>query len=234
MPVVLPTLISTSKLVDGFNFVSPIRAWLNGMIPGTDILEVRREHWPRPQVYGGPDFAMLGETQDVFGVNMAKVDANKFGDRAQGRNDVFGSMLDQSGKVRLHGCTLRRKLPYLSRVKIDCTISVNLWADAAHPVIVDQYAGFVQLVIREPGQGPVTVAGSRRVVPPLLADTGSAPIHMTGYWEPTVAAKDGETEIWAEYSYDGSEFLVVGGTDYYRLCFTNSTLLVRVWKDYTS
>lgn len=232
--IVLPALTGAETLQTGFdNNLSAIGTYLTGQVPGTDIATagVRREAFPRPAIINALH-AAYGETQDVFGVGQVKADPGALGDRPQGRQDIFGSMLDPQGRVRLQTLMWKGRVPRYSRLLIHAGWSAVSWRNSA-AVYTSVYGGYFVLRVQEPGQASVVLAGTRRDAPRLASGgTAQAPHTALGWFTPTAANAAGQIQIWAEYDRDGSDFFTQADPNGQHMVIGNANMVVRCFKDY--
>jgi hypothetical protein len=106
------------------------RTWANGgaNVAETDFDSVKGIHLPRPQLFGFPRNAMLGETQDVYGQANVTATGPKEDAEMKHRQIIFADCLDtRYSRVRVAGCVARFRMPTYGRVTIEATISHRCW-----------------------------------------------------------------------------------------------------------
>lgn len=216
------------------NGISTAETWLKGVVLGADVDEIRKEALPRPLVFETPIYSFQGELQDVHGVGGARLSGMEIASRPNERQDIFGSMLDQNGTARISGLCWKGKLPRYCRVGIFVNFGYWIFRDPAAAALVSTRAGSFNIRIKEPASAVSTPASAIRSAVPLDAGNRGQREHMMTWHVPTAATLNGDTEIWVDFDEDGTEFWTKADPNAHQLVIGNTSMVVRVWKDYTS
>lgn len=235
--ITLPAISNGDPLYNTLdaNFAT-VRTYLKGNVPVGDLATsaVHAQALPRPAIYGSPIHAAYGETQDVFGVDQAKRDIGPWQDRAQGRQDIYGSTLDPQGRARLHMLCWRGRVPRYSRLTIHAQWSALVVRGAGAAALAHDYGGCFNLRLQEPGQDSALMAGARRDAPQLGKRVEySTMYHTMGWVSPSAANLTGQFQVWVEYDKDASEFFTAADPNAVHMMIGNANMVIRCFKDYT-
>lgn len=167
MPLPAASTIGASDLLyaaEPWADMGDARKWANGGYGNleNDFDDVRFINLPRPQLYGFPVNAMLGETQDVHGQADIIVTSPMQDSESRNRQVVMGNVLDGDTRCRILGLQTRFRMPKYGRVSIEACFTHATWmvlpyGNAANPTAYySLWYGSAQ------GQTFTEVLGSRR------------------------------------------------------------------------
>lgn len=227
------------------------RGWANGGNgnAGADFDLVRYVNFPRPQLFGFPQYAGLMESQDVRGPY--RVRATDQDNEIKHRQIIYGDCLDvNSTGVVIAGIVHRFTMPQYARVRVTANLSHRVWAgSSAYGGAGANPTGFFSLWYAQVGSttNVKEFSGSRRYTQRL--------VHATSTIEPNVwpCTMHGEIDtsnttpfatagldlvIFAKFTASTSTFFgsrTSGATkNVCRLDVLNTSLVVRVFKNYVS
>lgn len=254
MPAPTATGISASAALAEQNFwngVSAKRGWANGGqgATGTDFDLVRYVNFPRPQLFGFPQYAGLMETQDVYGPH--RVRGTEQDQEIRHRQIIWGDSLDvDDTRVVIAGMVKRFTMPNYGRVRVTANLSHRLWpGSSAYAGAGANPTGFFSLWYQQVGNttNVKEFSGSRRF-------TGRVN-HSTSLIEPSVICQTmhGELDtsntspfalnsidivIFVAFTASTSTFFASrtsgASKNVCRLDVLNTSLVVRVFKNYVS